>query len=65
MEDSWHAEALHEAQWQNLDGIEVSKKDLASSSKVSLELTAADMVLFVDEVGSNKCMKDDGNKGGK
>ena len=40
MEESGHAKALPEAQWQNLDGVEVSKEDSARSSKVSIELTA-------------------------
>jgi hypothetical protein len=56
---------LEEPVWMNLDGKIVSSEAESFGEKVSKSVKHPDYVLFVDEVGNNTNMKDDGCVGGE
>ena len=64
MEYAKVAEKLAEAVWMNREGEKVDEDD-AFGCKVSHIISRPDMILCMDEVGSNTCQKGDGNVGGE
>ena len=51
-------------EWQNERG-ECVSRDQAVGEKVKYKITHPEHIIYVDEVGNNTCMKDDGSKGGQ
>ena len=58
-------EDLEEPVWMNLEGDIVNSEAEAFGEKVSQTVKHPDYVLFVDEVGNNMNMKDNGRVGGE
>ena len=55
---------LEKPVWMNLQG-SIVEKDAAVGLKVAYRCKHSDYMIFVDEVGNNTNMKDDGNIGGE
>mmetsp|Transcript_25354 Transcript_25354/g.42136 ORF Transcript_25354/g.42136 Transcript_25354/m.42136 type:complete len:154 (+) Transcript_25354:120-581(+) len=58
-------EELDEPVWMDLEGEVVATEAEAVGEKVTHDVKHPDYMLFVDEVGNNTNMKDDGNVGGE
>ena len=65
MEVAGVARKLKEPEWQDATGQRVECEEEAVGEKVEYEITHADHILYVDEVGNNTCQKEDGSKGGQ
>ena len=64
MEIAGVAEKLPQPEWQNELGEKVGEEN-AVGEMVEYKVTYPEYILFADEVGNNKCQKDDGHMGGQ
>ena len=65
MDEAGVLEKLEEPIWMNLNEEVVESKEEAHGDKVRYKVKYPEYCVFVDEVGNNTNMKDDGNVGGE